>query len=93
MGSHGLLRAARLNIRSLLPKYLDLESLILNEDLDVFAVSETWLSPSILSQHISINGYRLVRKDRGSRGGGVCIYLRDCFNYHIIECGNAIEQV
>jgi hypothetical protein len=36
-------------------------------------VAETWFTDI---SDTSLNGYVLYRRDRGSRGGGVCIYVR-----------------
>jgi hypothetical protein len=49
------------------------------ENADVFpailAVTETWLSPEITESLIHIDGFNLFRNDRGSRGGGVALYV------------------
>ena len=45
--------------------------------LDVFTVSETWLSPKVTDAEITIPGYSVVRKDRNSRGGGVAMFIRN----------------
>ena len=34
-------------------------------------------------QIIDIDGYKIERKDRTSRGGGIAIYLRDYLNYTV----------
>nr|CAI5844525.1 unnamed protein product [Callosobruchus analis] len=47
------------------------------DDYDVFAVSETWLSKNISSDVVKISHYSFFRQDRGSRGGGVGIYIKN----------------
>jgi hypothetical protein len=66
-----------LNVCSLLPKISEIRLLAKDFNIAVLAISETWLNPTVLDSEITINGYNLVRKDRGSRGGGVCIYTKD----------------
>ena len=39
--------------------------------------TETWLNSSVLDEEVSIPGYTIFRKDRGSKGGGVIVYVRD----------------
>ena len=45
--------------------------------------TETWLTPSIPSDAIDIDGFQLIRLDRSqtttqkSKGGGVCIYMNE----------------
>ena len=41
----------------------------------LLALTETWLTPNVDDNLIKINGYSLFRKDRGSRGGGVALYV------------------
>ncbi|CAF0730152.1 unnamed protein product [Brachionus calyciflorus] len=48
---------------------------LLTEDPDIAVVTETWFRESSL---VKVNGYSLFRKDRGNRGGGVAIYVKEC---------------
>jgi len=41
----------------------------------VITFSETWLNSNIPDEEIKLDNYVLYRKDRGSRGGGLVIYL------------------
>lgn len=50
--------------------YLTVES-----HYDVIAISETWLDESVNEENLELSGYVLFRKDRLTRGGGVCIYV------------------
>ncbi|EEC18664.1 hypothetical protein IscW_ISCW013877, partial [Ixodes scapularis] len=50
-----------------------LEAAVLNTQPDIIAVTETWLSDSILDCEITPPNYTILRKDRGSRGGGAAI--------------------
>ena len=59
-----------------------ISTLALDQNLDIFAVSETWLNHSIASDSFSIDGfsqiYRLDRCD-GRRAGGVALYISSSF--------------
>ena len=50
---------------------------------------ETWLSPDILASEVAISNYSLVRLDRHRHGGGVAIYIHNCFQYNIVLSGPA----
>ena len=41
----------------------------------VFGVSETWLNDSIPNGEVDIPSYVQYRRDRGSRGGGLLVYV------------------
>ena len=45
-------------------------------NFDIFLVSETWLTDHILDNEITPPNYRIFRRDRSSRGGGVAIFVR-----------------
>ena len=58
------LRCCHLNVRSL-PVHLDeVGTLILLNNLDVFAVGETWLNSTWNDHELNIQGYQLFRQDR-----------------------------
>ena len=42
-------------------------------DLDILALTETWISVDILDADINIECYHVFRADRQGRGGGVDI--------------------
>lgn len=70
------LRLGHLNDCSLYPKFNDLRYLILENDFDIFAVTETWLDNRIQSEDIGIDGYVFVRRDRASRGWSWYVFTR-----------------
>jgi len=41
----------------------------------ILGISETWLDGTVLDGEVSIQGYSQFRRDRGSRGGGVLVYV------------------
>lgn len=73
------------NARSLYSKLADFEALLLEHDPDAVVVTETWLSESILDSEVLPPGYRMVRRDRGSRGGGVALVLKEYLNISVLE--------
>ena len=47
-------------------------------NIDIAAVTETWLHKMHSDIYAAINGYSMFRLDRKRRkGGGVCFYVRD----------------
>ena len=71
------MKIAHVNIRSLTSGFNDFKILVQQQDFDVIMVTETWLTDNILDNTVNIQGYRLIRKDRTSRGGGVAAYVKN----------------
>ena len=69
-------KISHLNVRSITLKMDSIRLLLKDNSLDVFIVSETWLS-KVTDAEITIPGYSVVRKERNSRGGGVAMFIRD----------------
>lgn len=82
-----------LNVRSLPPKLDDIKAFVVNENVDVLCLSETWLSPMFPSNIISIPEFVLLRQDRRDGYGGVAIYLKNNIQYSIIHTDHTIEQL
>lgn len=82
-------RCCCLNANSL-RSHLDVLKLHLhsNQDYDVLAITETWLSPLIPDSTVSLGGLHLIRSDRNVHGGGVALYIRDTYSATIISCSN-----
>lgn len=92
------LSVAHLNVRSLYTGFNEFQNLIIENNYDVVAVTETWLTNNIPSHTVNVNGYNFVRKDRnGSRGGGVAFYVKDHINFKVISLdiqnSNEIENL
>nr|CAI5852310.1 unnamed protein product [Callosobruchus analis] len=51
----------------------------------IFAVSENWLSKNISSDVVKMSNYSFFRQDRGPRGGGVGIYIKNKFVAHVLN--------
>ena len=80
------LSALHLNIRSL-SKHFDELCHLLNSfrfQLDLFACSETWITPQVDISSLQISGYNIITDNRTfSTGGGVALYLNSSFEYHL----------
>lgn len=74
-----------LNIRSLVNKIELVRQILLNRKIDCFCISETWLNDLITDDLIQVDGYNLWRKDRLSRGGGICCYVNEMLDCEAIE--------
>ena len=57
----------------------DVELIADDENIDVFAISETWLNSNISDDEVSIPGYQLFRSDRTllNDHGGVICHVKD----------------
>ena len=74
------LKVCHQNIRSLLPKIDQVRALLEpHKGINILGVTESHLSNNVSDTEITIDGYKLYRKDRQSnhRGGGVLVYLAD----------------
>lgn len=87
------LRIAHLNVRSLVAHFAELKGFLLNSSFDIIGLSETWLHPGVRDCDLNINGYALIRRDRISRGGGVCFYVRSSLRFSLITTDTTIEQL
>lgn len=89
------LKVAFLNVQSLSSHYAEFASLLIQEEFDIVGISETWLTSNISSGLVRVDDYNLIRRDRGSRGGGVAIYIRNTFNYKVLDSQlhEALEQI
>jgi hypothetical protein len=81
-----LFTVMHVNCRSIVNKVTELESLLfsLNNKPDICFFSETWLSNNALAPHFAnYSGHHMVRE---GRGGGVSIYVQNCFDCHEMPC-------
>lgn len=82
------------NSRSMLNKMSEIQLLVANESFDTVCVVETWLKPYIPSTAVSLPGYNIFRHDRTySRGGGICVYVRDSIKVKIVETSNPLSKL
>lgn len=75
-----------INARSLLHKFIQIKNYLENNNIDIMAITETWLTDLIINERLSINGYKLLRFDRRQgRGGGIVIYVRTTLHCQLIN--------
>ena len=91
-------KVAHLNVRSIVNKMDALKMLFKEKPFDIFTISETWLSQSILDSEVNISGYTLVRQNRIDRsGGGTAIFVREGIPYlhrkDLSEAGSEIGWI
>lgn len=85
--SNGI-KLVHLNARSLKNRehLAQIKELVNDVNLDVLAVSESWLKSSTTNAEVEIPGYKIYRLDRKhKKGGGVCIYLRKEFKVTMLK--------
>lgn len=79
------MRVACVNIRSLIPSLDELSGIANEMDFDILGVTETWLDRDFPSSLINLENFNLVRKDRSTRGGGVCWFIRDSVKFCVLD--------
>ncbi|GAB0210105.1 hypothetical protein GRJ2_003476300 [Grus japonensis] len=78
--SKAQLKCIYTNARSLGNKQEELEAIVQQDSYDLVAITETWWDDSH-DWSAAMDGYKLFRRDRqGRRGGGVALYVRECFD-------------
>lgn len=76
------LKLCHLNVRSLPRHFEEIKMLMLMNDFDLFAMSETWLSSTWTDPELAIDNYTIYRYDRNdAKGGGVAIYIKKKLAY------------
>ena len=82
------LRVLLLNARSIRNKFDELRAMLASEDVDVVAITESWIRTGSrdFEGEFMIPGYVMFHKDRlGQEGGGVLAYVRE--SLHPVDCG------
>lgn len=89
------LNVFHLNVCSLLPKIHDVRRIVLNTQLNIVCVTESWLTSSDTSRSIYLPGFTSFRHDRSSgvnRGGGVVIYVKKRFKTRVL-CRSSVDGI
>jgi hypothetical protein len=63
------------NIRSLLPKVVEVKLILQRTSAAVLAITETWLDSTVSDNEIDIDRYSVLCRDRNRHGDGVCFYI------------------
>ena len=76
--SHNSLKLSFTNIRGLRSNFVDCESFLESNSLDILALCETNLDDSIDSGNFSVRSYLpLIRKDSSTHMNGLAVYVKD----------------
>jgi len=80
------------NAHSMGNKQEEVEATVQQDSYDLVAITEAWWDDSD-DWSAAIDGYKLFRRDRrGKRGGGVALYVTDCFNcVELNDCDDKVE--
>ena len=66
------------NVRSILNKMDEARHVVLSQNVDIFACSESWLKSTHADNIVAIPGYNCFRDDRQyASGGGVAVWVKD----------------
>ena len=80
VGSIAQLEYIHTNACSMDNKQEELEAIAQQENYDIVAITETWWDDSH-NWSAAVDGYKIFRRERqGKRGGGVALYVRECFD-------------
>ena len=67
------------------------QSFIYSKNFDLFCVTESWLHESIHDNEILPSDYTIYRNDRGERGGGVLVAIKNTVTSKLILKHNTVE--
>lgn len=79
------LRLLNVNAQSIVNKVEKLESVLLSYDPHVTVLTETWLHDDIGNDEIVPPNYKLFRRDRSSRGGGVAVVTKSNVDVVVLD--------
>lgn len=85
----GVVKFAYFNARSIVNKLNELKLFLIEENVDIVGISETWLTSNILDSELQVSGFTLFRRDRQNetkrKGGGVALYVKCDLNPTVLE--------
>lgn len=87
------LNFSHFNIGSIFTGFDLFSEFVIDNDLDIVGLSETWLKTSFPNRGVNITDYSLVRKDRCSRGGGVAFYIKKSIKFKVLECPESTDSL
>ena len=77
------LKFAHVNLNSIMNKVGFVQDTLLEHDIDILGVSESWLTSSTPDSFVSIPGYSILRSDSPSntKKHGVCTYIKSSMEF------------
>lgn len=88
-------RFCNINLRSICNKFPTFKQFVLDNNFFAVGVTETWLRPEDPDYPYTIPGYKLVRRDRVGRAGGVALYVVDsvkCISLEVITDADSLVE-
>ncbi|XP_044582947.1 uncharacterized protein LOC123263967 [Cotesia glomerata] len=83
------LKICHLNAQSLIPHIDEFREYLRPLDFDIIAVTESWLSSSVVDAQVWLPEFYLLRNDRNRRhGGGVLLFIRNTSSSRVIHCSS-----
>ena len=76
------LHFVHINARSLPPKLSEIILLVEKYNIAVLTISESWLDQSHTDNSVAIEGYNVIRRDRDTYAGGICMYVREDLSFN-----------
>lgn len=75
------------NVNSICNKIHILSDFVVDMELDVLGVAETWLISDVYDSCVALNGYSVVRCDVDGhiRKHGVCLYSKKTIKYSTVD--------
>lgn len=78
----------------------EVDSILLNSDLDVLVLSDTWLHKNVNNSLITNDNYTIFRSDRKTvlpssivkKGGGLCMYIRKGISVDPVQCVTVSDE-
>ncbi len=89
----GFLRLLQVNCRSIINKEIEFWNLVDACDPDIVIGTESWLTEEIGSSEIFHSHYKILRRDRNSRGGGVFICVKEDINIRLDWVSREFEMM
>lgn len=94
-------KIAHFNICSLKCRehFIEVKQIVLENKIDIFTVSETWLDNSIPNLELEIPGFSIYHLDRqNKKGGGVCVYAQQTYKMELFKdisyiCDSGFHQL
>jgi len=66
-------------------KMSELRERVIVEGYDLIGIAETWATDSVNDAELSMEGYNMFRKDRGTRGEGLILYIKNNIRARVNE--------
>lgn len=82
-----------INARSIVNKTNELESVLLSHSPHVVVITETWLHGEISDTDLIPPAYKIIRRDRTSRGGGVAIVVKSSVQVILLSQSEDTESL